>query len=74
MAFPVRVTGRLQVLGFEVLAKKDRTWTLHYCADATAETDVPGTLLELLQKVGCWAVAWAAAPCVDVHNCVSPIV
>ena len=41
----------LQVLCFELLAKKNRTWTLHFTAGAVAETDVPETLLDLLKQV-----------------------
>ncbi len=44
------------MLCFELLAKKNRTWTLHYTAGAVAETDVPETLLDLLKQVG---VGWA---------------
>lgn len=47
-SFPARGP---QVLCFELLAKKNRTWTLHYTAGAVAETDVPETLLELIKQV-----------------------
>jgi cellulose synthase/poly-beta-1,6-N-acetylglucosamine synthase-like glycosyltransferase len=40
-----------QVLCFELLAKKNRTWTLHYTTGAVAETDVPEHLLELIKQV-----------------------
>ena len=39
------------MLCFELLAKKNRTWTLHFTAGAVAETDVPETLLDLLKQV-----------------------
>ncbi len=40
-----------RVLCFELLAKENRTWTLHFVTGAVAETDVPETLLELLKQV-----------------------
>ncbi len=42
------------MLCFELLAKKNRTWTLHYTAGAVAETDVPETLLDLLKQRRRW--------------------
>ncbi len=55
-----------QVLCFELLAKKNRTWTLHYTAGAVAETDVPETLLELIKQVptgGCLLTCTATRCC-----------
>ncbi len=41
----------LQALCFELVAKKDCKWTLHYVAGAIAVTDVPSNLLELIKQV-----------------------
>ncbi len=53
-----------QVLCFELVSKRNRTWTLHYTKDAVAETDVPETLLELIKQVPTgWAqdsLVWAS--------------
>jgi chitin synthase len=43
-----------RVLCFELLAKENRTWTLHFVTGAVAETDVPETLLELLKQRRRW--------------------
>lgn len=42
------------VLCFELLAKRNRTWTLHYVAGAVAETDIPGSLTDLIKQRRRW--------------------
>ena len=39
------------MLAFELLAKKHRSWTLHFVSNARAETDAPDNLLELIKQV-----------------------
>lgn len=43
-----------RVLCFELVAKRNSDWTLHYEAGAIADTDVPGTILELIKQRRRW--------------------
>ena len=43
-----------RILCFELLAKRGKKWTLHYCKDALAVTDVPGSLIDLLKQRRRW--------------------
>lgn len=43
-----------RVLCFELLAKLNRRWTMHFVAGAVAETDVPDNLLELTKQRRRW--------------------
>jgi chitin synthase len=54
-----------RVLCFELLAKENRDWTLHFVAGSVAETDVPETLMELIkQRRRCaWWPMWRAPAC-----------
>lgn len=44
-----------RILCFELVAKRDRAWVLHYCKDAVAVTDVPTTLVALMKQRRRWA-------------------
>lgn len=43
-----------RVLCFELLSKKERNWTMHFVTGATASTDVPGSLLDLIKQRRRW--------------------
>jgi cellulose synthase/poly-beta-1,6-N-acetylglucosamine synthase-like glycosyltransferase len=43
-----------RILCFELFAKKDCRWTLHYIKDSVAETDVPEDLISLLKQRRRW--------------------
>lgn len=43
-----------RILCFELFAKKDQNWTLHYIMDSMAETDVPTTLIDLMKQRRRW--------------------
>ena len=43
-----------RILCFELLAKKDCSWTMHYVKNAIAETDVPTTLVDLIKQRRRW--------------------
>jgi cellulose synthase/poly-beta-1,6-N-acetylglucosamine synthase-like glycosyltransferase len=44
-----------RILCFELVAKRNDAWTLHYCKDAIAYTDVPDTLVSLMKQRRRWA-------------------
>jgi cellulose synthase/poly-beta-1,6-N-acetylglucosamine synthase-like glycosyltransferase len=44
-----------RILCFELVAKKGKACTLHYCKDAIAYTDVPDTLVSLMKQRRRWA-------------------
>jgi hypothetical protein len=44
-----------RILCFELVAKRDNAWVLHYCKDAVAVTDVPTTLVALMKQRRRWA-------------------
>ena len=43
-----------RILCFELIARKGCRWTLHYVKDARAETDVPMTIVALIQQRRRW--------------------
>jgi len=43
-----------RILCFELIAKKDSNWTLHYVKNAVARTDVPMTLVALMKQRRRW--------------------
>ncbi|EQC40891.1 hypothetical protein SDRG_01956 [Saprolegnia diclina VS20] len=43
-----------RILCFELLARKQRRWTMHYVKDAIARTDVPETLVDLIKQRRRW--------------------
>ncbi|RHY34115.1 hypothetical protein DYB32_001131 [Aphanomyces invadans] len=43
-----------RILCFEILARKDCKWTMHYVKDAIASTDVPETLVDLIKQRRRW--------------------
>lgn len=43
-----------RILCFELLARKDKQWTMHYVKDAIASTDVPETLVDLIKQRRRW--------------------
>ncbi|OQR85333.1 chitin synthase (Chitin-UDP-GlcNac-transferase), partial [Thraustotheca clavata] len=43
-----------RILCFEILARKDCDWTMHYVKDAIAHTDVPETLVDLIKQRRRW--------------------
>eukprot|EP00475_Leptophrys_vorax_P039502 TRINITY_DN7146_c0_g1_i1.p1 TRINITY_DN7146_c0_g1~~TRINITY_DN7146_c0_g1_i1.p1 ORF type:complete len:998 (+),score=292.15 TRINITY_DN7146_c0_g1_i1:129-3122(+) len=43
-----------RILCFELFAKKDQHWTLHYIMDSMAETDVPTSLIDLMKQRRRW--------------------
>lgn len=50
----VRARARVQVLCFELLARTQRKWTLHYVRGAVAVTDIPNNILELIKQRRRW--------------------
>ncbi|OQR94669.1 chitin synthase (Chitin-UDP-GlcNac-transferase) [Thraustotheca clavata] len=43
-----------RILCFELLARKNKQWTMHYVKDAIARTDVPETLVDLIKQRRRW--------------------
>ncbi|CAI5734674.1 unnamed protein product [Hyaloperonospora brassicae] len=43
-----------RILSFEVVARKDCSWTMHYVKDAVARTDVPHNLVGLISQRKRW--------------------
>jgi chitin synthase len=43
-----------RILCFELVAQTGNQWTLHYCKNALASTDVPGTLVDLMKQRRRW--------------------
>ncbi|KAL4114821.1 hypothetical protein PRIC2_014274 [Phytophthora ramorum] len=43
-----------RILCFELLARRGRSWTMHYVKDAIARTDVPETLVDLIKQRRRW--------------------
>ncbi|KDO32861.1 hypothetical protein SPRG_02554 [Saprolegnia parasitica CBS 223.65] len=43
-----------RILCFEILARKNCDWTMHYVKDAIAHTDVPETLVDLIKQRRRW--------------------
>ncbi|ETV89374.1 hypothetical protein, variant [Aphanomyces astaci] len=43
-----------RILCFEILARRDCNWTMHYVKDAIASTDVPETLVDLIKQRRRW--------------------
>lgn len=43
-----------RILCFELVAREQRRWVLHYTSNSVAETDTPGTLLELIKQRRRW--------------------
>lgn len=43
-----------RILCFELLARKNKCWTMHYVKDAIARTDVPTTLVDLIKQRRRW--------------------
>jgi chitin synthase len=43
-----------RILCFELISKKDESWLLHYVKSASAETDVPDKIIELIKQRRRW--------------------
>jgi chitin synthase len=43
-----------RILCFEIIARKNKNWILHYVKNAVAETDVPETLHALIKQRRRW--------------------
>ncbi|KAG2202877.1 hypothetical protein INT46_007557 [Mucor plumbeus] len=43
-----------RILCYELVAKKDSAWVLHYCSNASGETDVPDTVAEFISQRRRW--------------------
>lgn len=53
------VAAEDRILGFEIVAKADGKWRLHYDGAAQAATDVPDTVGKLIKQRRRWLVSLA---------------